>query len=241
MDALFGDRLAPLTDDIGFVQTGSEQAAHAWAGVLAELQTSSDEACVVRKATGDLEALLKQLPPLAKPDTRFLFAATRSTWTALFTNGLRGADIQGPMSRLALALGCRTIRATCIANARFRLPDGRAGRRYGATIWTVFTPTGNFPENVERSVYAANDGGRWRFGAHGNPFAFEDQERYAAERTPQRFPPELLDRYLKAMGIDAYSNNFYAGSGHLVQRLAEPVARATLDEARRDSGLPTDG
>ncbi len=63
--------------------------------------------------------------------------------------------------------------------------------------------------NVQRSIFAANDGGRWKFGANGQPFDFEQLERYKARQIQDRFTPEMLDDYLQHFGIDFFSPDFY--------------------------------
>ena len=237
---LLGGELAPITDDFGFVEANSLDAATEWATMLTERLSERRGQAIVKGVSGDLRALLGQLPPLTAPETRFMCAATTSVWTGFWSNGFREADIQTPMSELALRLRCRTIRVACISDAKFRYANGSPGRRYGAVLWAVYGPEGRRHTNVQRSVFAANDGGRWRFGAHGTPYPFEDLRRYEARRVVDRFPPGQLEQYLREMGIDAFEPNFYVGSGHLVQTLANPVPDAlevTLREARRERGF----
>jgi hypothetical protein len=62
---------------------------------------------------------------------------------------------------------------------------------------------------VQRSIYAANDGGRSKFGANGKPFDFEQLERYKAKQIRDRFTPEMLDEYLRHFGIRFFSPDFY--------------------------------
>lgn len=45
-----------------------------------------------------------------------------------------------------------------------------------------------------------NDGGPWRFITHGEPFSFEI-DRYSLPRKRDRFTGELLNEYLRALGV----------------------------------------
>ena len=237
---LYSGVLAPITHDCGFLEASPPVAANAWTTSLAEWLAEQRGGATVEELSGDLREQLLRLPPLSKPDSRYLFVDTKSPWTAFWTNGFRGADIEGPMSQLARRLRCRTVRVTCVSNAKFRYEDGRPGRRYGAVIWTVFGPDDLPPMNAIRTVYAANDGGRWSFGAHGTPFPFEDTTRYEATRTVDRFTPELLAANLSAMGIDAFNPEFYRDSGYLIHSFADLAAKplqVTLEHARLEAGL----
>jgi hypothetical protein len=237
---LFSGRLAPITDDCGFIEASPAVAAKAWAATLSESLAEYRGEATIERLSGDLRELLHRLPPLSVPDSRYLFVGTTSHWTAFWTNGFRGADIEGPMSRLASRLGCRTVRVTCVSGAKFRYADGRPGRRYGAVIWTVFGPEGSPPLNGTRGVEAANDGGRWHFGTYGEPLPFEDATRYEAPRTVDRFTPDLLAANLIAMGIDAFNPEFYGRSGQLVHSYAELAVQplqVTLEHARLEAGL----
>jgi|SaaInlStandDraft_4_1057021.scaffolds.fasta_scaffold303884_1 hypothetical protein len=65
-----------------------------------------------------------------------------------------------------------------------------------------------------------NDGGRWSFDTYGEPYDFEEIERYEARRIRDRFNSELLDSYLKQFGISAFDENFYQTpkcGGYLVE------------------------
>ena len=61
---------------------------------------------------------------------------------------------------------------------------------------------------VRRSVVAADDGVTWLFEQAGEPFEFERVDRYQATRVVDRFSREMLDEYLRALGVplDAQPN-----------------------------------
>jgi hypothetical protein len=91
-----------------------------------------------------------------------------------------------------------------------KTPTGEAGR-YGATILELYAADSDGCSflNVQRSIFAANDGGRWKFGANGQPLDFEQLECYKARQIRDRFTPELLDEYLQHFGIRFFSPDFY--------------------------------
>jgi hypothetical protein len=69
----------------------------------------------------------------------------------------------------------------------------------------VYGPDGNFI----RTIYSSNDGGKWVFGEMGDPFEFEDLAVYKARKIRDRFTPEILEKYLKELGLDAFNEDFY--------------------------------
>jgi hypothetical protein len=79
------------------------------------------------------------------------------------------------------------------------VPDERAA--YPARILEVFGPHGTPPLSSIRSIAAAKDGEGWVFEVSGTPFSFERTDQYAHPRKSDRFPPELLDAYLRELGV----------------------------------------
>lgn len=113
-------------------------------------------------------------------------------WTLLMSNGPTGTDVGVLPSYAARELKCRGIRAV-------RVDDDDPG--YPARILEVYGPRGQLPLALERSVAAANDGGRWVFEASGTAFPFEDQASYAKRCLSFRFTGEMLHGYLVALGV----------------------------------------
>lgn len=120
-------------------------------------------------------------------------------WTLLMNNGPTGTDVGVLPSCAARELKCRGIRAV-------RVDDDEPG--YAARILEVYGPQGEPPRALERSVAAANDGGRWVFETRGTAFAFEDQAAYRRRAKSSRLTGEMLREYLLALGvpIDAEPN-----------------------------------
>lgn len=114
-------------------------------------------------------------------------------WTLLLNNTKLGTDVGVLPSRAARLLRCRAIRAVCV-------DDDQPG--YPARMLSVYGPDGD-PANgfVERSIAAANDGGRWVFQTHGEPYPFEDLTAYQRRRKTDRFTSSMLYDYLRALDV----------------------------------------
>ncbi|NDL56993.1 hypothetical protein [Phytoactinopolyspora mesophila] len=114
-------------------------------------------------------------------------------WTLVLNNGPLGTDVGVLPSYAARELGCRAIRAV-------RVEDDAA---YPARILEVYGPSGEPPLALERSIAAADDGGRWVFELGGTPFPFEDQSAYQRRSKASRFTSEMVTDYLRALGVPA--------------------------------------
>jgi hypothetical protein len=54
---------------------------------------------------------------------------------------------------------------------------------------------------LERSIVAANDGGRWVFETSGSAYAFEDQAAYSNPVKARRFTTDMVVSYLRELGV----------------------------------------
>jgi hypothetical protein len=95
-------------------------------------------------------------------------------------------------SLAARELGCRAVRAVCVADDEDEFP---------ARIMEVFGPDGTGPLLARRSIAAANDGGEWVFETTGTPLPFERADQYTRRRKSERFTPELLYEYLRRLEV----------------------------------------
>jgi len=201
---LLDDRLAPITSTVIFFEADFVEAAAAFTSWQTPIQLKRGVSLVRSRVQGDLESVLRKLLPLTNvEERRFLFIPTRNSWTAFFANGHRGTD---PSTYIATLLKCRAVRATAVLHTMSRDEQGARGR-WGATIFSLFGPETSSASI--RSIYAANDGGKWVFDAYGLKQPFEETERYSARPIKDRFTPDMLDRYLQALGIHAFDEAFY--------------------------------
>jgi len=233
---LLDERWAPVTSEMGFLEARAEHAARAFAAWETGVLASRGITVQVRPVSGSLEQALSALLPLTDAERqRYLFMPTRSPWTAYFDNGWRRTEAWGPMSYMAETLGCRGLRVVAVPHT-LRKDKGR----YGAVMLEVYGPHKTDWLNNLRTLYVANDGGRWVFGQSGEPFPFEKLERYEARRVRDRFTFDMLKEYLHHLGLAPFEEGFYLPEGSpawLVER-SGPVLPTqkefTLAQVRED-------
>jgi hypothetical protein len=185
----------------------------------------------VQEVSGDLAHMLGALLPLTSVvRRRFLFVTCDQGWTAYFDNGWQGTDAAA-LAHVARELRCRAVRAVAI-------PENTP--RHAASVFEIYGPTATDFLNYVRSVSATNDGARWQFSQAGSVQPFEDLGAYESRAVRARFPLELLDRYLRAIGIRAFDEHFYRDSAFLVTvvgPMPAAIREYSLSEARKRLGL----
>jgi hypothetical protein len=233
---LLEDRWAPVTSTMGFLELGAEQAAQAFATWQRGLPTSQGFTIEVLPVSGTLEQVLCRLLPLTSGETqRDLFIPTRSAWTGYVENGWTGTDAASAMSVMARRLNTRGLRVVAVPHTLRKDGSGR----YGAVMLDVFGPKqpGKI-HNYVRALGASNDGGRWVFDESGEPFPFEQMEKYQERRVRDRFTFEMLKDYLRHLGLSPFEEDFYLPPGTnawLVQKTGPFTTvgkEYTLEEAR---------
>ncbi len=206
---LLDDRWAPVTSEMGFLEARAEYAARAFAAWQGGLEASRGVKVEVHPVSGSLEQVLSCLLPLTSPEVRrYLFLPTRSHWTGYVENTRRGTDAASAMGYMAEALGCRGMRVVAVPQT-LRQDKGR----YGAVIFELYGPKQTHWLNYLRTIYAANDGGRWVFGQSGEPLPFEKVEQYQARKVRERFTFEMLKEYLRHLGLSPFEEDFYLPEG----------------------------
>jgi hypothetical protein len=202
---LLDDRWAPVTSEMGFLETDAEHAARAFATWQGGLLAPRGIAVEVRPVSGSLEQALSALLPLTSPETqRHLFLPTRSAWTAYLENTRGGTDASSAMASMARTLGCRGLRVVAVPYT-YRKGQGR----YGAVMLELYGPHRTTGLNYVRALGASNDGGRWVFDQAGEPFPFEKLEQYQAPRVRDRFTFDMLKDYLRHLGLSPFEEDFY--------------------------------
>src|SRR5262245_28318856 len=102
MNDLFGGKLAPITNTIGFIRCDCSRAAQAFFDWQEGIQTKRGVSLIEGKIHGDFESAIRRLLPLTSVERRrYLFVPTRSAWTAFLDNGHQGTDVFSPLSFLA--------------------------------------------------------------------------------------------------------------------------------------------
>lgn len=221
MRLLLDGRLAPITSTIGFLEVPAAEAVAAFLDWYRGIHEPLGRRLTQRRVGGGLEpALLSLLPLVSVLRTKHLFVPTASPWCAFFDNGHRGADAFSVMSTLARRLSCRGMQVTAVPDTIEGEYQGARGE-YGAVVLEIYGPERTHFLNYQRSIGAVHDGDRWSFDAGGTPFPFEETERYRARRVRDRFTFDMLERYLRELGLSAFEEDFY---------LPGPAAEAVLIE-----------
>lgn len=123
-------------------------------------------------------------------------------WTALLSNGPLGTDVGVLPSYAAREIGCRAMRVVNVDHAV----------TYPARVLAVYGPRGGPRLALERSIVAANDGGRWVFETSGEPFPFEDQLAYTRPSKASRFTSEMVFDYLRALDVPVDTSPDWRGA-----------------------------
>jgi hypothetical protein len=149
-------------------------------------------------ANGSLQAALQSLLPLtvAAIERRLLIACD-GAWTAYMDN------LEGGTDRSAVAAMSRRMRCDAV----------HFGADKDAVILTVYGPEQNSSGgNTVRDLRAFRDMGGWEFKELGTPLPFEDTSTYRSPSVKDRFTIGMLGRYLLAMGMRPFEEDFYRTS-----------------------------
>jgi hypothetical protein len=224
MKTLFDGKYAPITDTVGFIRCSPARSADffvEWQRSIQEKRGVSVDATSIKV---DLEENMRRLLPLTSVERRrYMFIPTRSEWTAFLDNGHQGADVFSPLSYMAEKLSCEAVRAT--------YDPGTRGRSNLAVIWELYGPHVVDFSNTVRAVFVADDGNGLIFSENGQSQSYEDVEKYSIRQKRDRFTPQMLDQYLRALGIEAFDENFYQPEDQaaiLVEKLG-PIAPASRE------------
>jgi hypothetical protein len=235
MKYLLDNTLAPLTFNWGFLEAPVDAISSAYL----RWQRTILQSVKVSRIDLPLADALRQLEPLDTGSQRVLFLSTKARWTACFDNGVKGGNPSTFVGELAVQMRCRGVACGCIPNTLTRR-DAKKPGTWGAVKFTLFAPEKRDFLNVERSVSVVNDVRGWDFHSIGTVQDFEQAERYAARNIADRFTPEMLEEYGRALGINLFDEDFYGGVGlvtHSYPWFLPKLATATLAQARTRLGL----
>jgi predicted Zn-dependent protease with MMP-like domain len=202
MRTLLGERFAPVTSSIGYLELPLQEAAEA----LEAWRRRRHLVTIARPNEGFPE-MLRRLEPLtagARPRELLVGAGK---WTAYFDNSLRGTDAVSTIGHLSGTLRCQGL-AIRVVPRTVGLPNIRRGRA-GSVQFELFGPLPTEFLNYVRTVSVAFDGSRWVFNANGTEQAFEELGAYEGRRVRDRFTSQMLERYCNALGLDVFNPHAY--------------------------------
>jgi hypothetical protein len=154
--------------------------------------------------------------PLARaPVCRDLLVGTvGDRWTAYF-DASPGGDPSGPTSVLGRRLGVASVTVTAVP---FQKEPGALTEVFGGLIFAYSADSSLQSERSVALVEGESSSSRYHFEAFGPVQPWEEPERYTARRKRDRITPELIARYCRALGIDVFDLDFYAGPSVFVER-----------------------
>jgi hypothetical protein len=169
----------PITFSFGLLETALEEVRDA----LKSWYPQQGASCELVPAAGALPGLLRQLEPLSAPLFKRVWVKVASSrWrTAYFDGFINGGDPFPPVSYLSARLGSHGVVVTS-------QPD--ASPCYGANKLELYGPRDTEWLNMEWSVAAFNDGGRWVWRHFGTEQPFEEPEAYTRRKVEDRFTAE---------------------------------------------------
>ena len=153
---------------------------------------------------------------------------------ACFDNSSPQPDVAGEVSYLTNKLAVIGMRVV-LAEAPWYT--------YPACMLELMGPrTEERPSGYIRTFTAMNDGGEWVFEIKGDPQPFENPEYNSRPKARDRFNADILEEYLRKLGIDMFNESFFRwsesrlvyqiGVGDLFER------RISLEKTRKQIGLP---
>lgn len=235
MKYLLDNQLAPVTFGIGFVEAPFDRVSRffvPWSTAILESYGLEHSVSVLQ---GTLKDLLAGLFPVTTPPSRDLLIETSRGWTACFDNSFIGGNASSRSSYLARELECRGVAISATPHVQ---PIGDRGV-YGAVTFDLFASHETHFLNQVRSVRLVNDD-RWVFSTSGPVQSFEEPDKYKSVSASDRFTPEMLERYCRALGIDVFNPDFYGPNAVMVAKIT-PITGGSrplsLEEARRNLGL----
>ena len=210
MELLFNDRLAPITTSIGFIEGECSHVVNKFIEWREENKKFDPSIRKIKShaVVSNLEQTLRNLLPLRMiQSTRYLFIPTTGEWTAYFDNNYRGTD-SSVISYLPKLLQSRSI--WIVAEPHTLRREGNTIRgRQGALLIEVYGHEQREWLNLIRKIRLENNKGKWEFEVDGEPFPFEETERYEAKRKTDRFDFDMLKRYLIALGLSPFEEDYY--------------------------------
>jgi hypothetical protein len=145
------------------------------------------------------------LPLTGGTKIALLRTAAEEPWVSFFFNQASCRGYQSLMANLSVELQTRTVFALHEPRTLRKLPDGREVGQYGAVQVVVY----NGRIEPERVVSLVNDAGPWVFHNLGEPYAFEDTNKYNRKKKVERFTAQDLFNFLDGFGLRPFDDTFY--------------------------------
>jgi hypothetical protein len=207
----------PTSECLGLMNAGLEEAVSA--------HRSVGQWAVLSLSVRSFEQLFDALPLTNRGIGRAVFVPLGPDWLLYLNNWVGGTDPVSVCAIVATRLRCRTVKVVLAERKRPFWPACSFETHSGARVTSHVL--------WERLIGARNDGGRWKFDLEGDPFPFEEFEAYTRSKVRDRFTPEMLFRYLGALGVPPVTeqNLDFTRAVFLENLEMTPEARVTLAPA----------
>lgn len=211
MRFLFNGKYAPLTDGIAFIDAPIEDVVKGRIKWAEETNFSPVFHKVIEVNSGFEDLLIKSLPFFYP--AKQIFFETRSKWIGFIENNFR-TEVHHAAVIARYAGGEKNVAGEAWLSNYGKTINGWGGGTFS------YMEKGRFIRHLMLS-----DQDRWQFDQSGEPFPFEDLEKYKEKFARNRFTPEMLDKYLKEFGIDFFNEDFYMPPGskaYIIEEVRPP-------------------
>jgi hypothetical protein len=186
--------------DIGLLQVPCHRAATVMRDWTLSVYKESGFQIEFTSLSGSIHDLLDVLYCYENSAKRcFLLTTCMSGWTGLFANGQFGIE-EGPIMVMGEYCDCLSIRAVLRQTKK---------QTYPASMFSLFKSGKHV-----RSVWAMNDGGRWDFGAFGDPLEFERLDQYTVKPIRKRLTDEMVIEYVEQLSAYPLRSEWYREDRH---------------------------
>jgi hypothetical protein len=223
---LYNGQYAPIFERVGAIKAPLEDVVKAFIDWKEPQVIKSGNSLKNARLKGSLEDVFIALQPLKYP-LKEVFIPAYNGYT-FFTNNRPTAE-SGRISLISKFLNVPAFEVWAFYKTEGKQVNGWGGGMFSKGIGFDFS----------RTVYLIKDL-KWDFHQRGEPFPFEELERYNEKLARNRFTPDMLERYCQQVGIDFFNEDFYMPSGSeaiIIETVRPPFPNEksmTLEEVRRN-------
>jgi hypothetical protein len=155
---------------------------------------------VAEPCDGSLRDALDRLAPLTAPASKELLVDLEGSFTAILSNSLLVGDAFPRAAYWSNRMNCEALAVTC-APDKYDCVTSGAINIFRAMQVQVFTGHEGVHGVPRRTVTASRDGNRWAFDNQGDPFPFEDAQKFSSRRVRDRFGVEDVLAFCRHFGL----------------------------------------
>jgi hypothetical protein len=149
---------------------------------------------------GSLRDALDRLAPLTAPVSKELLVDLEGRFTAILSNSLLVGDAFPRAAYWSNRMTCEALAVTCAPDKHDCVTSG-AVNVFRAMQVQLFTGHEGVHGVPRRTVTASKDGDRWAFDNQGEPFPFEDTQKFSNRRVRDRFGAEDVLAFCRHFGL----------------------------------------